>query len=574
MRCALLLAALALLLPRAAAAQVVRGEVVERGSGRPVAAALVVLLDAGGARRGAALTGQDGRFELRAPSAGTYTLRAERVGYRSIASPPLALAAGQTLEYRLESGAEAVTLEGITARGTRRCRPRPGAAQATAVLWEEARKALSAAAHVYDAELLDFDLVLYRRDLHPASLSVESDERERRSGQARTPFASQPVEYLSRHGFVREEGDSTVFDAPDAHVLLSDLFLDDHCFRVEEDEEHAGMVGLAFEPVPARHRTPEVAGVLWLDRRTAELRRLEYRYVNLPAPLMSAGAGGRVEFERLPTGKWIVSRWWIRMPIFGRTAEIGRISGGREPILARFGSELRWIREGGGEVVSTSVREAGRTGGAAGAQRAAAGAGRISGVVWDSLGGGPAAGARVFLSGTQWSAVADSAGRFVLDGVPEGRYTASFAHPALAAWGAVPGSSPVEVRAGEEGRVALGTPSRATRVARACPAGEPERFPGVVMGVVTREGRPQARVKVALTWRGYNVVSGSVFTRSTGMEAETDDNGFYAVCGLPTDLELHVEVASAGATFRDRLSLRGQPFARHDIRLDASRNGP
>ena len=565
MRRALLLAALALLPARALAAQAIRGVLVERGGGRPVAAALVVLLDAGGARRGAALTGADGRFELRAPFPGTFTLRAERVGYRSIASPPLALAAGQTLDYRLESGAEAVTLEGITARGTRRCRPRPGAVEATAVLWEEARKALSATAHVADAELLHYDLVLYRRDLHPASLSVVNDERERRSGQARTPFASQPVEYLSRHGFVREEGDSTVFDAPDAHVLLSDLFLDDHCFRVEEHADHAGMVGLAFEPVPARHGTPEVAGVLWLDRRTAELRRLEYRYVNLPAPLTSAGAGGRVEFERLPTGKWIVSRWWIRMPIFARTAEIGRISGGREPILARFGSQLQWIREGGGEVVSTSVREARRTGGAAGA-------GRISGVVWDSLGGRPAAGARVFLSGTQWSAVADSAGRFVLADVPEGRYTASFAHPALAAWGAVPGSSPVEVRAGEEGRVALGTPSRATQATRACPAETLARFPGVVMGVVTREGAPQAKAKVALTWRGLNPTTASV--RSTIVEVETDGNGFYAACGLPTGVQLNVEAVSAGATFHGRLSLQGERFARHDIRMEVSRPGP
>jgi hypothetical protein len=29
--------------------------------------------------------------------------------------------------------------------------------------------------------------------------------------------------------------------------------------------------------------------------------------------LLVAPAGGRIEFERLPGGRWIVQRWWIRM---------------------------------------------------------------------------------------------------------------------------------------------------------------------------------------------------------------------------------------------------------------------
>jgi carboxypeptidase family protein/TonB-dependent receptor-like protein len=44
------------------------------------------------------------------------------------------------------------------------------------------------------------------------------------------------------------------------------------------------------------------------------LRAFEYFYTGLPAELAAAKAGGRVEFVRLPTAHWIVSRWSIRMP--------------------------------------------------------------------------------------------------------------------------------------------------------------------------------------------------------------------------------------------------------------------
>src|SRR5688572_11239044 len=125
------------LLPAVAGAQSVRGELVERGGGAPIRAALVVLLDSANVRRGAALTDSAGRFELRAPAAGSYRLRAERVGFRSTVSPPLALETGQVRAYRMEGDPVAVSLAAVQVRGARRCRVRPGAGQATAVVWEE-----------------------------------------------------------------------------------------------------------------------------------------------------------------------------------------------------------------------------------------------------------------------------------------------------------------------------------------------------------------------------------------------------------------------------------------------------
>jgi len=76
-------------------------------------------------------------------------------------------------------------------------------------------------------------------------------------------------------------------------------------------------VGLAFEPVPGRHLT-DVKGVLWLDQETAALRFLEYSYTELDVDFSTEHFGGRLEFEQLPTGAWIIRNWWIRGPIVRR----------------------------------------------------------------------------------------------------------------------------------------------------------------------------------------------------------------------------------------------------------------
>ena len=67
-------------------------------------------------------------------------------------------------------------------------------------------------------------------------------------------------------------GGDLQYSAPDARVLLSDEFLDTHCFRIAEAQNGDGRIGLAFEPLedsPLR----DIEGVLWIDRSTAMLSR-------------------------------------------------------------------------------------------------------------------------------------------------------------------------------------------------------------------------------------------------------------------------------------------------------------
>jgi hypothetical protein len=72
-------------------------------------------------------------------------------------------------------------------------------------------------------------------------------------------------------------------------------------------------VGLGFEPVADRRLT-DIAGVLWLDPRSAELRDLEFHYTNL-GQWAGTRAGGSITFARLPSGAWVIRKWYIRAPV-------------------------------------------------------------------------------------------------------------------------------------------------------------------------------------------------------------------------------------------------------------------
>ncbi|HEU4560042.1 MAG TPA: carboxypeptidase-like regulatory domain-containing protein, partial [Longimicrobium sp.] len=226
-----------------AAAQTVQGTLRE-ASGAPVERVLVALVDAGGTQVARALTGADGSFSLRAPAAGRYRVRAERIGYVTVTSAPFELEAGGTHTERLVASGAAVMLQGITvSSAARRCAVRPGAGIATATLWEEARKALNATAYGQRERLFRYDVNQWTREIDASSNLVRIENR--RSGSvAVLPFRSLAPGELSRKGYVqRLEGDSLVFWGPDADAMLSPEFLNDHCLRVVEGNDPA-LIGL------------------------------------------------------------------------------------------------------------------------------------------------------------------------------------------------------------------------------------------------------------------------------------------------------------------------------------------
>jgi hypothetical protein len=310
----LALAALCALAPPLAA-QRLRGQVLLPDSATAARGIIVVASDESGKPLASALTSERGDFDLALPAAGRYVVRALRIGYRPTLVPTITLAEGEMRAIRVVLNGAAVSLAAVTVRGSSVCRIRQDSGQLVAGLWEEARKALTASRLSSSSGRLFahwevFDSVSDRTGR--VSLSGSSSAR---AGFSDQPFVSTSPDSLARFGFVRDEPDGKTYWGPDAEVLLSESFAELHCFRVEPPaKEHPAWVGVSFRPARDRSGIADVEGTLWLDRESAELRLLDFRYTGIPQEYIDANVGGMAEFLRLTTGNWLVNRWVIRVP--------------------------------------------------------------------------------------------------------------------------------------------------------------------------------------------------------------------------------------------------------------------
>lgn len=392
---------------------------MEEGSGEGLGGAFVVLLDAGGERVGAWLTDADGAFTLRPPGPGRFTIRVDRIGYASVEDTLPVLTAADTLARRIAVMPAPIALPSITVSGERRCVLRPGTAEPTRLLWEEARKALEIAVWAERQQRFRYDAVLFRRTLARRDLLVVEEERQLLRGLQGRPFASAPADTLLAEGFVRPEQDHLAYDGPDGRLLLSGAFLDTHCFRAATPPG-PGLAALAFEPVE-RRELPDIRGTIALDAATARLRWIRFHYVgeDLPRSVDTERYGGSVTFQRLPSGAWIVSRWRIRFPSLATRSRRSRITDRR----AWRGARLMAFQETEGAV--TSIITPSGTIVAADVDWAT-----LTGTVLDRD-GEPVSDAVVFLEGTQHGALTGPYGAFTIEGVPTGRYTVSVDHRLL-----------------------------------------------------------------------------------------------------------------------------------------------
>jgi hypothetical protein len=329
------LGSLLALAPASLWSQTILVQVLASESREPIPTAFVSLLDEGGIPIRHALTNTQGRALFPLGEAGPYQLRAQMFGRETAWSPPIRVNADTTASYLFTLAVEAIPLPGIRVESERQCRIRPQDGRELARVWAEAGKALNIQNWTEEEELYLFRMVEWERDLDRQGRNVESETRQESATTSRNPISSLPAEDLMSGGFIRSlEDGRNVFFGPDASVLLSDPFLDSHCFRLVEDEDQPGAIGLAFEPVGDQGMA-DVEGTLWLDRETAHLKFLEFGYTNVANRITQGVARGRVEFERLPEGAWIIRRFWIQVP--NLTSRIGR-------------TRLAGIHETGGEV--------------------------------------------------------------------------------------------------------------------------------------------------------------------------------------------------------------------------------
>ncbi len=331
----------------ALAAQTIRGQFVDSVTRAPLSGAFLTLVDSGGSERARAITDVAGQFTLTAPEPGTYRLRSKRIGFRPYFSPALTLHSGETTTYNAAVDPIPIALREVVVAGERQCDVEAGAS--VAALWQEVREALAAVAWTSRSPAYWYQISHFARELDFRGKRRTQDSTWIETGFQQVPFRSAPASDLVARGYVVVEDDGNwTYQAPDADVLLSDPFLRTHCFETKVGGgETAGLVGLAF--TPARDRTlPDVAGTLWLDQQTSELRHLEFNYTRLPQQLNESRAGGRVEFMRVPTGAWIVRDWVIRMPL----ARITRTAIAQDPVPIVFG----FLERGGGALEIKSPR--------------------------------------------------------------------------------------------------------------------------------------------------------------------------------------------------------------------------
>ena len=347
-RTTLLVSALVALSTTSASAQTVRGTVTDSLTGAPVRDALVMLVGNDGMPHGRALSLDAGTYAIAAPIPGRYSLRTKRIGYRAVESAPFDIAEGEVRLQDILAPTIRVHLPSVTIHAQRQCVVRPGDGMPAFQLWEEVRTALYQTSLAERGDLFQTTARRWARELDTLARFVHSDSSWMLSGMAQSPFVAVSVEHLERVGFIeRKTANTWYFYAPDAEVLLSEVFLSGHCFRVVEGQD--GLIGLAFEPARKRKIT-DVKGVLWLDSTTAALRHLEFGYTKLPWGIPASRVGGRVEFEQLASGLWIVRRWYVRAPRMGVERTFFRLGGAMH---LRNRERFVSIIEHGGEVLDT-----------------------------------------------------------------------------------------------------------------------------------------------------------------------------------------------------------------------------
>lgn len=538
MLAALLLVALGT--PTATSAQWVRGTLVDLDTGTPIEGAAILALAPGNRRVAWTLTDASGRFFFRVRTGGRFVLRADRIGHASTLSEALEVGAADTLVYRMEAQVEAIQLVGLTVEGpSRDCRLRPEEGLATARVWEEVRKALDAAAETSRRGMYQFRVRRQERNMDVRGREVLDEVSRIDQRYQRKPFRSLAAARLIDVGFVQPEEEAARYYAPDADVLLSDVFLDSHCFKLREGEDgNEGLLGLDFEPTGDRNDVSDISGTLWIEAASAELQRLEFRYENLDFSVGRAPVGGSVVFSGLPNGAWFVSDWVIRMPRL--VEERMQINSPDGSFSTRSRVRVAGIHEEGGLVLQVRTLS--------GDVVVESGSGTITGIVVTDDGETPVSDAVVSAWSIGQQATTGPDGQFHFGSLGGGTYELMVTHPSLTSLGQGGELTQVHAEPGEVTSVRLTIPSETQILEKACVGAGPDEGGIVASWVVhAKTGEAIRDARVVLTSNKYRWVDTWKFLeKRESVEGLTRDDGFFLYCGTAVRDETNVEVTAEG----------------------------
>jgi hypothetical protein len=133
----------------------------------------------------------------------------------------------------------------------------------------------------------------------------------------------------------------------------------------------------------------------------------------------------------------------------------------------------------------------------------------------------------------------DSLGKFRFDSLTPGAYIIGFFHPVLDSLGIELSPKRVEVGPTSATRVELAIPSAKTIIAGVCPSGTPRDSAGLIVGHVTDAESGMPRIgEVTVTWYELSIGQGGIHRTRQQFPAKTDASGWYALCGMPSDLDV------------------------------------
>jgi hypothetical protein len=271
------------------------------------------------------------------------------------------------LEFALEI--DPVQLPGMTAFGDVTC-PIPDDPERVVQLIEEVRSALASRSrptltiryerrvlelgthhHLYDDNPWDRE---WARELALDTVSLRTDE----------PLEDLGLLGSESAGFIQLgfEGGEALFAyhflAPSVEMIVSEPFVDTHCFDVTPERATDGWLGLSYTPKGNASTEFDVEGVLWVSHQPNQLPWIEFNFTQFPpaptgAPLEStidsnrhlrdvrAGRvpmypfprelvkpderfGGRLEWRLHDPGVWLPALVEIRSPVVSQGEEVAK----------------------------------------------------------------------------------------------------------------------------------------------------------------------------------------------------------------------------------------------------------
>jgi hypothetical protein len=559
-------------------AQDVLVEVVELSNGRPIVGASVSLLDDHGNGLLGNFSDQGGHTVLPAPRSGTYVVRADKVGYDTWNSVVLHVT-GEPIHVRVGMSPTR-NPSTVVARSESTCQLLTGPGTPAGDLWVEIRKALTASALTEARGYVPLDVVLYERTLD-RNFGVLSERTEQRSRLSRRPSIGITWDQVdsARRGAV---AGGEIYRAPDAATLVSDQFVRSHCFAaIRGYGPETRLAGLEFKPARIGSQ-PELTGVMWLDPQANTLRSVNFDYVNLPIPLRVARTSGRVEFQELPSGQWIVPRWYIRMP---RVSQVATDAG---PGAVARDTLLGYQEVGGASrpagTSSPSPAGSNQPGNAAsplGSNNAPdstnvpAAQSVITGIVYDSTAARGLSGVQVSTGGGRFRTTTTAGGHYELAVVGALTDTIVFEHPRLRLYRVADRMQLISLPAGSHGVANVLMPSYETIRRSLCGQNETAtESQGIVAGYVRdATGNPVPHAHVWATWQLLWVEQNGRLVSTNQqrtVEADTGSDGSYLMCGFTRDAKITAKVSIAGrSTVEEKLALPANLVLEHDFTLGA-----